>query len=45
MFRWEHTLIKRLVTSLVLLFNLLLLGVSCEIEILFLSDFSKLQGL
>ena len=45
MLRWEHILIKRLVTSLVLLFNLLLLGVSSEIEFLFLSDFSKFQGL
>ena len=42
MFRWEHILIKRLFTSLALLFNLSLLGVSSKIEILFLSDFSEI---
>ena len=41
MFRWEHISIKRSFTSLPLLFNLSLLGVSSEIEILFLSDFSE----
>ena len=42
MFRWEYILIKQLFTSLALLFNLSLLGVSSEIEILFLSDFSEI---
>ena len=42
MFRWEHILIKRLFTSLALLFNLSLLGVSSETEILFLSDFIEI---
>ena len=37
----RNTLIKRLLTSLALLFNLSLRGVSCEIEISFLSDFSQ----
>ena len=37
----EHILIKRLFTSLALLFNLSLLGVSSEIEILFFSDFRE----
>ena len=41
MFRWEHILIKRLFTSLALLFSLSHLGVSSEVEILFLSDFSE----
>ena len=41
MLRWEHILITRLFISLALLFNLLLLGVSSEIEILFLSGFSQ----
>ena len=41
MFRWEHILIKRLFTSLALLLNLSLLGLSSEIEILFFSDFSE----
>ena len=40
-FRWEHILIKRLFTLLVLLLNLSLHGVSSEIEILFLLDFSE----
>ena len=45
MFRWEHILIKRLFTSLALLFNLLLLGVSSsKTEILFLSDFGESAG-
>ena len=38
---WEHILIKQLFTSLALLFNLSLLGVSSETEILFFSDFSE----
>ena len=42
MFRWEHILIKRLFSSLALLFNLSLLGVSSETEILFLSEFSEI---
>ena len=39
MFQWKHILFKRLFTSLALVFNFSLLGVSCETEILFLSDF------
>ena len=41
MFWSDHILIKWLFTSLALLFNLSLRGVSSGIEILFLSDFSK----
>ena len=44
MFRWEHILVKRLFTSLALLFQLSLVGVSSGIEILFLSDFSGAAG-
>ena len=41
MFPSEQIVIKRLFTSLALLFNLSLRGVDSEIEILFLSDFSE----
>ena len=41
MFPSEQIVIKRLFTSLALLFSLSLRGVNSEIEILFLSDFSE----
>ena len=41
MFQWDYILIKRLLTSLALLFDLSLRDVSSEIEILVLSDFSE----
>ena len=41
MFQWDYILIKRLFTSLALLFDLSLRDVSSEIEILVLSDFSE----
>ena len=44
MFQWEHILVEGLFISIVLLFNLQLLGVCSKIEVLFLPDFSESAG-